>query len=112
MRATLNLPLWCLLMAGCSAPLLSEALPGTGYVDLELDLADRGVDASQVTDVLVGGIRAYDLRREDQVLTITVQGGPPGEADVVVRTADGETTLGAITYEGPIDPIFDQMNFL
>lgn len=94
--------------SGCSAPLLDSDVPGTGYVDLTLDLAAHGVSPEAVVELTVGGLRAYDLRPDGDDLTFTVQGGGPGEAAVVATLAEGDVTLGTLTYAGPVDPLFDR----
>ncbi len=96
-------------LTACAPPVApSGPVSGTGYVDLVLDVAARGIVAEEVVGVTVGGIEAYDLRADDGLLTVTVQGGPPGEAEVVVSTAKETWSVGALVYEGPVDPLFDR----
>lgn len=86
-----------------------EVLPATGYATVQLDLSRTDHVPEDVTALVVGGLPAFDLRVDGDTLLATVQGGPPGSASIVA-TLDGDPVeLGVLTYEGPVDPLFERL---
>lgn len=97
-------------LIACSAPqaLDQTSMPATGYADLRIDTTVFGVSPGDVTEVTVGPHRAYDLREEDGVLVVTVQGAPPGDVSVTLDTPDGAVDAGTLTFEPPVDAVFER----
>ncbi len=96
-------------LAGCAPPVVpSEPVSGTGYVDVVLDVAARGIVADEVVRVSIGSVDAYDVRSDGDHVIVTVQGGVPGEEQVVVYTTTHAWSVGYLTYTAPIDPLFDR----
>lgn len=57
----------------------------------------------------VGGVPSVDLKvTEEGWLSAMVQGGPAGDALVVVTDSEAHE-VGALIYEGPVDPAFDRV---
>lgn len=96
------------LIAGCTGSDAADlgTLPAPGYVDLEVPLDDVPGDP---VAVFVGDLEAYDLRQAGDVLTVTVQGGPAGPAVVTVQTDELDVPVGTVTFEEPVDPLFDRV---
>lgn len=100
-----------LAAAGCSAPgavVLPESMSATGYAAVSIDLSRTTWAADDVTALRVGDLPAYDLAGDGDVLTAQVQGGPPGEAEIIATIGGQDVVLGTLTYEGPVDPVFDR----
>ena len=84
---------------------------GFGHFVLRIDTASVDIGVTEVVAVTVGDIATYDLNvAADGWLEVTVQGGPPGEAAVVLET-DSETIEmpAKLVYDPPVDPVFDRM---
>jgi len=84
-----------LLLVGCVEPPPVDPpavpqQPSTGYASLTMDLADTGLDPTDVTGVKVGGVSAFRLSPVDGTrLAVTTQGSPtPGLADAEIWTAE------------------------
>jgi lysophospholipase L1-like esterase len=113
----------CLALAtalGCQQPkptasgtvaLSPDSGPASGYFQVRADLSDSDIDPGDVQSLSLGGLSAYDLLAEDSItIAFTVQGAPPGPADLVLVTDGGEQTFpGVFQYAGPVDPLFDRM---
>jgi hypothetical protein len=99
------------LLTGCApADLIEGSLPATGYTDLRIDTEARGIPPSDVSAVTIGGVPAFDLSlAADGQLLVTAQGGPSGEAAVILTVDGAEIEVGALTYDAPIDPVFERM---
>jgi len=100
--------LWLAACAGPGEVVVPATMPATGYAPITLDLSRTAWIPEDVTALRVGELPAYGLTVDGETLVGTVQGGEPGEA-AVVATIDGEAVdLGALTYEPPVDPLFDR----
>jgi hypothetical protein len=96
-----------LSLAACTAPVALEPVegPASGHFRVVAD-----VDPADVARVRVGGLVAYDVAEEGGRLAFTVQGGQPGDADVVVERTDGSVdALGTVRFLPALDPLFDRM---
>ncbi len=99
---------WMLLACAPAVTVTPESGPASGYYPVALSL-DRA--ASEVSAVWVGGVPTYDLVvLDEQVLQVTVQGGPvSGPVEVTVETAEETLVVeGAFTYDDPVDPVFER----
>lgn len=106
------IPVAALALAACvepQVPLSVERMPATGYAPVTVDLSRHPLDPGDITQLRVGPLPAYDLRADGDTLTFMVQGGPPGEAEVIAEGPDGPTSLGVLTYEEPVHPLFSRM---
>lgn len=99
-----------LLAAGCAPPdIIDTPLSAAGYTELLLDTWIRDIAPADVSAVTVGGIPAYDLEvTAADELSVMVQGGPSGEAPVVLTVDGAAVEVGTVTYEPPVDPVFDR----
>ncbi len=84
---------------------------GFGHFVLRVDVSQLDVAADEVLAVRVGDIATYQPQvAEDGWLEVTVQGGPPGEAAVVLETGGDSIELPTpFTYLPPNDPVFERM---
>ena len=102
------------MLAACKSPgvVTSEPAAGamSGYYEVSFDVSEARIDGV-VSDVFVGGIRAYDVRHQGDAVTVMVQGAPAsGPADVEMDHADGTAMFeDAFTYNPPVDPVFDRV---
>ena len=83
---------------------------GFGHFELVIDTALAGVAVETVTAVTVAGEAAYGLIVDGDKLVVTVQGGPPGPAEIVLTSGGEETTLtDKLTYAAATDPVFEKI---
>jgi lysophospholipase L1-like esterase len=83
-----------------------------GYQPLLLDLSEVRIAAGDVVEVTIGGVRAWDIAPDGDDLRLRDQGAPSaGPQEVVLVTRDGASHRfpGALTYDPPLDPVFDRV---
>ena len=101
-----------LLSMACAppTPLTPDRLSATGYDRLLIDTEALGYAPADVSAVTIGGVPAFGLAETaDGQLSVTVQGGPAGEAAVSLVVDGAAVDAGALEYAPPVDPIFDRM---
>lgn len=82
-----------------------------GYEAVQIDLSQTELDPAEILSASVGGIAAYDLAPDGEVLTLTVQGAPEaGPAALILEDSAGEHRYeDALFYTAPLDPAFERL---
>ena len=82
---------------GCAAPqgkgesalvLSPDSGTAAGHFTVQLDLSQHALSPDDIDSVRVGGVKAYKLYSEAEVLSFDVQGGPPGPPFSIQRYMD------------------------
>lgn len=97
-------------LSACAADTQERVEPPSGSLTgyYQVHIALDTIDPAEVTQVRVGGIRAYDIAADGQRVVATVQGHPEaGLVDVEVESAtDMEQFPDAFEYLPPVEPAF------
>ena len=85
----------------------------SGYYPVTADLTATDAVAADVSEVWIGGVRAYDVQADgaDQ-LQLMVQGAPAAGAQTVeLHLSDGDVLSfdEAFSYDGPVDSVFERL---
>lgn len=98
--------MFLLLACAPKAELLTLEASSFGHERVEV-VVDPDVEVQAIT---VGGVATYDLQRDGDTVSATLQGIlDPGAAEVLVFTPDAEVSAGDLEYLPAIDPLFDRV---